>query len=245
MRLATPILAAAVAVFFAAPAFADESGAIPTISVSGTGTVSAAPDMATITTGVVSQGGTARAALDQNNAAMSNLIETLKTAGIENRDIQTSNFSVQPNYVHSNDRDSDGYSRPPKIEGYEVSNSVAIRVRDLDALGTILDRVVSAGSNTISGISFSVKDTKALLQQARIAAVKDATAKAETLTGAAGVSLGTLRNISETSGDSPRPVMFRQMAVASEANQVPIQGGELNYSVQVSVTWALNQVLAE
>src|SRR5690606_34926876 len=101
---------------------------------------------AIVNSGVTTQGATAREALDANTAAMTQLIETLKAAGIEARDIQTSNFSVQPNYVYSDARDANGYSLPPKIDGYTVSNSVTVRVRNLPALGAVLDQSVSVGA---------------------------------------------------------------------------------------------------
>lgn len=244
MRFATPVMAVFMTAFLAAPALADAEASTPSISVSGTGTINAVPDMATINTGVVSQGETAREALDQNNEAMTALIATLQSAGLENRDIQTSDFSVRPNYAYSNRSDSDGYSQPPRIEGYEVSNTVSIRVRDLEELGGILDQVVTAGSNTINGISFSVENSEVLLEEARIRAVNDARAKAETLTGAAGVSLGDIRTISENSGSAPQPVMYRAMAMDA-APDVPIQGGELSFSVSVGITWDINQASAE
>ena len=102
-----------------------------TIAIEGRGEVRAAPDMATINSGVTTQGATAREALDANTAAMSELIAALKQSGIEARDIQTSGFSVNPNYVYSDARDDLGYTMPPKINGYQVSNSVTVVVLSL------------------------------------------------------------------------------------------------------------------
>src|SRR5690606_7397850 len=123
-------------------------------------------DMATIMSGVTTQGATAREALDANTAAMSELIAALKDAGIEARDIQTSGFSVNPNYVYSDARDELGYSMPPKINGYQVANSVTVVVRDLADLGSILDQSVTVGANTVNGVSFSVADPSELLNEA-------------------------------------------------------------------------------
>ena len=133
-----------------------------TISIEGRGEVAAAPDMAMVTSGVTTQGATARAALDANTAAMAELISALKGTGIEARDIQTSGFSVNPNYVYSEDRDANGYTLPPKINGYQVSNTVTVKVRQLDQLGTILDQSVTIGANTVNGVSFSVADPSEL-----------------------------------------------------------------------------------
>ena len=110
-----------------------------TITIEGRGEVMAAPDMAQINSGVTTQGASAREALDANTAAMAELIAELKAAGIEARDIQTSGFSVNPNYVYTDERDANGYSLPPKINGYQVSNTVTVTVRELDDLGSILD----------------------------------------------------------------------------------------------------------
>lgn len=102
---------------------------------------------------------------------MTELLETLKAAGIEPRDIQTSGFSVNPNYVYSDARDANGYQLPPKINGYQVYNTVTVRVRDLNSLGSVLDKAVNVGANTINGVSFSVADPSKLYDEARKAAL--------------------------------------------------------------------------
>ena len=132
---------------FALPAYAG------TITIEGRGEVTAAPDTAFVTSGVTTQGATARDALDLNTKAMDDLLAALKASGIEARDIQTSGFSVSPNYVYSDERDANGYTLPPKINGYQVSNVVTVRVRALDTLGAILDKSVTVGANTINGVS--------------------------------------------------------------------------------------------
>ncbi|RYE36843.1 MAG: DUF541 domain-containing protein, partial [Hyphomicrobiales bacterium] len=172
MRLA--IALAPLALLAAAiPAFAG------TITIEGRGEVRAAPDMALINSGVTTQGATAREALDANTAAMADLIAALKEAGIETRDIQTSGFSVNPNYVYSDARDANGYQLPPKINGYQVYNTVNVRIRKLDTLGAVLDKAVTVGANTINGVSFSVTDPTELYNEARKAAFADARSKAE------------------------------------------------------------------
>lgn len=230
MRRLTALVPALILAGFSLPALAG------TITVDGQGEATAAPDTAMINSGVTTQAATARDALDANSKAMQELIAALKDAGIEEKDIQTSNFSVNPNYVYSDARDENGYSRPPKIDGYQVSNTVTVRVRDLDSLGAILDKSVTVGANTINGISFSVADPKDLLDQARTAAVKDARAKAELYAEAAGVKLGDIESISESQGFSgPQPqVMY---ARAEAAPSVPVQSGELSFSVTVNMQW--------
>jgi hypothetical protein len=218
----------------AAPALAQDSG---TISINGVGEVSAAPDTAFITSGVTTQGATAREALDANTKAMAELIATLKESGIEPRDIQTSGFSVNPNYVYSDARDANGYQLPPKINGYQVFNTVNVRVRELAKLGSVLDKAVTVGANTINGVSFSVADPSKLYDEARKLAFADARGKAQLYATAAGEELGDLRNISESQGYSePQPYMMRASADVA-ASPVPVEGGELSFSINVQVTW--------
>src|SRR5690349_2062249 len=167
-----PITAALIPLFLATaltatPVFAQETPVNGTLSISGIGEVTAAPDTAFVNSGVTSQGATAREALDANTKAMGELIETLKAAGIEARDIQTSGFSVSPNYVYSDARDANGYQLPPKIVGYTVTNMVTVHVRDLTILGAMLDKEVTVGANTINGITFTVEDTAAIYAEAR------------------------------------------------------------------------------
>lgn len=210
------------------------------ITIEGRGEVRAAPDMALINSGVTTQGATAREALDANTAAMADLIAALKEAGIEPRDIQTSGFSVNPNYVYSDARDANGYTLPPKINGYQVSNTVTVAVRDLEDLGSILDKSVNVGANTINGISFSVADPTELYNQARKAAFADARSKAELYATAANATLGELESISESQNvNSPYPMP--QYARADMAvSAVPVEAGEMTFEIGVNVQWELD-----
>lgn len=212
-----------------------------TIAIEGRGEVRAAPDMATINSGVTTQGATAREALDANTGAMTELIAALKDAGIEARDIQTSGFSVNPNYVYSDARDELGYSLPPRINGYQVSNSVTVIVRDLEGLGAILDKSVTVGANTVNGVSFSIADPSELLNEARKAAFADARAKAALYAGVAGAELGDLESITERqdfSGPQPYPMYAR--AEVQAASAVPVEAGELSFAITVNVSWDLD-----
>ncbi len=224
---------------FAAPAFA-----AGTMQLGGHGEVMAAPDTAYVTSGVTSQGATAKEALDANTADMTQLIGVLKAAGIDPLDIQTSGFSVNPNYVYTDDKDAQGYQLPPKIAGYTVTNSVTVHVRDLKILGSVLDQAVSVGANTINGINFAVEDPSKLYDEARKAAFADAKGKADLYAEAAGVGLGAIENISESSGYTPPPQPYVVKAMAAAADRsapVPVEAGQLTYSIDVSVTWDLKQ----
>jgi len=212
-----------------------------TITIEGRGEVLAAPDMAQINSGVTTQGASAREALDANTAAMGELIAALKAAGIEARDIQTSGFSVNPNYVYSDERDENGYSLPPRINGYQVSNTVTVTVRKLDDLGTILDKSVTIGANTINGVSFSVADPSELYNEARKAAFADARAKAELYADAANVTLDEIVSISETQGyNAPQPYPMYARADVAMAQAVPVEAGEMAFAINVSVQWELD-----
>ncbi|KKC31296.1 SIMPL domain-containing protein [Devosia psychrophila] len=210
------------------------------ITIEGRGEVMAAPDVAQINSGVTTQGATAREALDANSAAMAELIAQLKAFGIEARDIQTSGFSVNPNYVYTEERDANGYSLPPKIAGYQVANTVTVTVRALDTLGSILDKSVTIGANTVNGVTFSVADPSALYDEARKAAFADARAKAELYATAAGGTLDEINSISESqSFNSPQPVAMYSMRAEAEA-AVPVEGGELAFAINVNVQWELD-----
>lgn len=212
-----------------------------TITIEGRGEVMAAPDMAQITSGVTTQGATAREALDANTEAMAALVAELKASGIEARDIQTSGFSVNPNYVYTDERDANGYTLPPKINGYQVSNTVTVTVRKLDTLGTILDKSVTVGANTVNGVSFSVADPSELYNEARKAAFADARAKAELYATAAGGTLDEIISISESQGfNNPQPYPMYARAEMAASAPVPVEAGELAFAINVNVQWELD-----
>ncbi len=226
-------LVLALSLITGAPDMADahETDHAGTIVISASGSVVAVPDMAMISTGVVSEAETARDALDDNTRAMVEIIRSLRDAGIKGRDIQTTNFSVQPRYGR---RTRDG--KPPEIDGYRVVNSVRIRVRNIKRLGDILDVVVSDGSNQIGNIQFDVSNAEELRDEARANAVEEATRKARIYAEAAGVALGNIRKIQEQGVSvAPRQAMMRSAA----AEAVPIEAGETTISASVTIEWEL------
>ncbi|MDB5612449.1 MAG: hypothetical protein JWQ22_102 [Devosia sp.] len=234
MRRFAAVVPFALLATLAVPAYAGS------ITIEGHGEVMAAPDVAQINSGVTTQGATAREALDANSTAMAELIAELKASGIEARDIQTSGFSVNPNYVYTEERDEKGYSLPPKINGYQVANTVTVTVRALDTLGAILDKSVTIGANTVNGVTFSVADPSALYDEARKSAFADARAKAELYAVAAGGTLDEINSISETQTfNSPQPVAMYSMR-ADAAAAVPVEGGELAFAINVNVQWELD-----
>ncbi len=201
------IVTAALLTAAAVPGHA-ESQRVNTISVSGTGTAKVAPDMAIVSVGVLRETKTARAVLDDNNKAMARVLSAMKKQGIAEKDLQTSGFSIQPRYFYPK-RKANGEQPAPEITGYVVSNNLDIRVRDLGITGEILDLVVTLGVNSGGNIRFLNDDTTSILEKARIAAVKNAIAKANTLADAAGIALGDILEISENAS-RPRPVPVAQ-----------------------------------
>ena len=206
------------------------STAMRTITVSGHGEVTATPDMASIQTGVTTEADTARAALDDNTKAMQKVLDGLKGAGIAEKDLQTSQFSIYP--VYRNDKTT---NNTPKITGYRVTNQLSVIVRDLSKLGGILDQTVTLGANQMNGISFSIDDTAKLEDDARTNAVRDALHNAKLIAGAAGVAVGRIVSIQENGSSAPSPVYMKAMRMEA-AGSVPVAAGEQTVSSNVSMT---------
>jgi uncharacterized protein YggE len=225
--------ALAATILVAAPAAAEDAPPRRLV-VSGTGEAGARPDMAVISAGVVVQADTASAALADNTRAMNAMLEQLRASGLAEEDMQTSQFAVMPLYETGR---PGAETNEPKIVGYEVSNQVTARVRDLDRLGAILDALVTAGANSISGPAFDIADPKQLLDQARDAAVVDALAKAKRYAAAAGVELGDILSIEEAGIYTPPRPMMRAEAMAAD---VPIALGQTELSANVTVTFAID-----
>ena len=217
------------------PVFSEELKLVRSISLSGHGEVHASPDLAVVSMGVLSSAATAREALDANTTAMNDLMAVLKAAAIESKDISTSNFTVAPRYDYGQNN-----GQPPKVTGYDVSNTVSVTVRKLDLIGGLLDKAVSSGSNQINGITFSIANPQAALDEARKEAVKDAKRKADLYAAATSVSLGNLISLSEGLGyQPPQPMMMQAKSMASDAGNVPIAQGEQVIAIDVNISWEI------
>lgn len=240
--------------------FDEEKPSFPSISVAGTGKVSARPDVADITVGVVTLAPTANAALEANNTAMDRLHQMFTHRGVANRDIRTSQVEIWPvrsqlqpqSQPASNSTAASGggaASQPgtpdltPRIVAYRVTNSVQITARQVDKLGALFDAAVQAGANQISGVTFRVEHVRPLLDEARKRAITDAKRKADLLAGQAGMVVGIPWRIEETGGlPSEWPMMQsgeeREMALLARPS-LPIAVGEQELSVTVSVVYEL------
>jgi len=228
-------------VFVSVAVQAGDNEPYPRIMVNGEGRAELVPDMALLQLSVTRDADTARQALDANSAAMAQVIKALRDQGIAERDIQTSNFGIQPRYVYPQPK-AQGEREPPRIVGYTVRNGLNVRVRDLAKLGAIIDQSVTLGVNEGGNIMFTNDDPSAAIDKARAGAVQDATARAKTLASAAGVKLGRLLEISENTYDlAPAPMMRAEMMASDAAAAAPVAAGENSYRVTVSVSYAIAQ----
>ncbi len=207
--------------------------AAPQISVSAIGQVNQAPDRARISAGVVSQGESANDAMRANAELMHRAFEQLRSAGIEERHIQTSQLSLNPRYSYQ-DR------RSPKINGYDVRNTITATAVNIDKVGPMLDALVKAGVNNINNVNFTISEPETAKAQAREKAVKAAKAKAEAMAKAAGVTLGRLTAMSEDQSviAHPPPIAYAR-SQAIDTAQTPISAGEQNLSVTVHLTYEI------
>lgn len=206
---------------------------IRSMSVSGTGRVTIVPDIATINIGVRSESEVVADALDGNTAQANAIARVLKQLGIEDKDIQTSNFNIYP---------SERYDpMTGQVEGrfFVVENTVNVTVRDLSSLGQVLNAVVEAGANSIYGISFNVEDRSAAVAEARELAIQEAKAKAVVIAEAAGVQLGEIININVYEGSMPIPYYDAKGGAFAAEAAVPIAAGTLAIIMECNLTYAI------
>ena len=207
-----------------------------TVRVSGTGIAAGDPDLVVLSIGVSVERDSVKHARTEAAEAMAGLIESLKANGLLDTDIQTQHFSIHQRYDYSKGR--------REFRGYSVTNTVSAKIRDLDSVGNVIDDAAEAGGDLveINAIQFTIDDPTKLKMEARIAAMQDAQAKAQTLATEGGVTLGKPISISE-SGDFyvPERAFFNDSAFAAEAAAVdtPIQSGQLQITVKVNVTYEI------
>lgn len=205
------------------------------ITVMGEGVVHGAPDMAILSIGVTTEAKTAKDAMAQNSASLALVLERLKAAGIDARDLQTSNLSLNPNWS-GYDSASGGQ---PKIAGYTATNQLTVRIRALETLGAVLDAAITDGANALNGLTFGLSDPRPSTDAARVLAVQDARAKATLMVEAAGVRLGKIVSIAEAGGFvQPAGPMFR---AAADSAPVPVEGGEVAANATVTVVFEIVQ----
>ena len=206
------------------------------LSVSGEGRASAAPDVAVLGLGVSAKASTVGAANSQAQQAMTALLDSLEANGVQEKDIQTTSLSIQPEYDYRNNEQV--------LTGYRVSHMLQVKVRDIDRAGEVIDDAVQAGGDVlqVQSISFTIDDTTALSSEARQKAVADAQAKAEELASLAGVTLGDPTYITEsTSTPYVQPYYDRSVAYSAEAAPATeISLGELEVVISVNITYGID-----
>lgn len=229
---AAPLLAHAQAT--AQPVATVQSPAPATLSLTASGEVSAAPDMATVSFGVLTVSKTASEAMKANNIRMNQVMAALKSAGIDAKDIQTSSLNLSPQYTYPD-------NQTPKLSGYQASNQVSVRVNDLARTGPVIDAVIAAGVNQIDSISFGLKDDSAILDKARQQAVANLNQRANLYAQAFGLKIKRVLTISENSPvyNPPMPMAAMRFKAAEADASTPVANGEMQMSVQVSATWEL------
>jgi len=230
LGLVSASLSGALPMFEAGMSRAQDKPRERTITLNAVGRVYAEPDIATVQVGVVTEAATAAEALSRNTTDLRKVVDVLRAAAIDGKDIQTTGFHVSPRYAPARDGNA------AKITGYQVSNAVNVTVRDLAGLGGVLDKVVTSGANQIGSVRFDVSKSDVLKDEARKLAMANAIRRAQLYAMAAGVELGGVLSISEEAVFTPQP---RSGAMMASAGAAPIEAGSQALDVTVHVVWAL------
>jgi len=212
------------------PALATSDGTL--LSVSAHAEASRVPDVASLSTGVVTQAADANAALKANSAQMAKVVATIRAAGVAERDVQTSGISIQPQYRYAE-------NQPPVITGYQASNTVNIKVRDIGKLGEVLDALVASGANQVNGPNFEIDQPEAVYDEARQAALKQAQARAAMYAQSLDLRVRRIVSISEGGGFQPPMPMMKAMAMDARMESAPVAPGETTLGANLDVVFEL------
>ena len=204
------------------------------LSVSSRAEARKAPDIATFSAGVVTQAADGNAALRQNAEQMNRVLAAIKAAGVADKDVQTSGISLNPQYRYEE-------NPPPRITGYQASNTVNVKLREVAKMGKVLDALVASGANQVNGPSFGIDDPEPLYDRARLDALKAARARAETYAGALGVRVRRIVSISEGGAAMPSPMPRMAMMKAEAYDSTPVAAGESSVSVNLDVVFELGR----
>ncbi len=243
MRLTALPLALALGLAALVPAARAQDVAAPVAAPDGTlltlsvrGEARRVPDVATFSAGVVTQSADANAALRANAVQMQRVMQSLTAAGIAERDIQTSGIQLMPQYHYEQ-------NLPPKITGYQANNGVNVTVRDLARMGRVLDALAASGANQINGPRFDVSDRAGAQQEARLAAVAEARARADTYARALGLRVRRVVSLNENVADMPMPMPMMRMAAAAPAMEAdtPVARGENVIAMEIGIVYELGR----
>lgn len=217
----------------AGPAMA--SDVMRRITVVGHGSVEVVPDMATVSLGMISEAKTGAAAMALNSDTVAKVIVQLTAAGIEARDVQTSNLSLSPRWG----KRSVSISGDNGIIAFVASNTLTVRVRDIATLGTVLDAALHSGANTFNGLNFGLQEPQPVQDEARKVAAADAMRKAQLYAASTGATLGEVLTISEPMQNGVYPVMASGHAEMMQSRAVPVSQGEVSVAASVTMVFAL------
>lgn len=205
------------------------------LSVSAQADARRVPDVATISAGVVTQAADANAAMRANATQMDKVMEAIRAAGVAERDIRTSGVNLNPQYKYVENQN-------PTITGYQASNTVDLKVRDIARLGKVLDALVASGANQVNGPSFEIDQPEPVLDEARRAALEKAQARAQMYAKALGLRVRRIVSLSEGGALAP-PMPMRMMAMAAQAKEADtsIAPGETTLTANLDVVFELGR----
>ena len=220
-------------------AFAQTPPSVPAdatwLSVSAQAEASRVPDVATLSVGVVTQAADGNAAMRQNAEQMTKVMAAIQEAGIADKDIRTSGVNLSPQYRYIK-------NQSPKITGYQATNTVNIKVREIARLGEVLDTLAQQGANQIHGPNFEIDQPEPVYDEARLAALEKAQARAETYAHALGMRVRRIVTLSESGGQFPMPMPMKAMAMHTDmAESTPVSPGESTVSVTLEVVFELTK----
>ena len=205
------------------------------LNISAQAEASRVPDVASLSAGVVTQAVDGNTAMRDNAVQMDKVMAAIKAAGIAERDIRTSGINLGPQYRYTD-------NEAPKIIGYQASNTVSLKVRDISTLGKVLDSLAAQGANQINGPSFEIDQPEPVYDEARVAALKKAQARAETYAKSLGLRVRRIVSIAEGSGGGFHPVPMMAMARSAKAEMdTAISPGETTLSVNLDVVFELGR----
>ena len=223
---------------WAVPAAAQQASITQTIAgtrldITATGEVTRVPDVAIITAGVVSRSATATGALQDSAKRMDRVLAALKRAGVDSRDVQTSNVSLNPEYRYPE-------NQSPQLTGYTASNQVTIKFRDIRNSGKILDALVSEGANQINGPNLTIDKPQAALDEARANAIAIGRARAELYARSLGMRVARVVAVSESGGYAvPPPAPPMPVMAMERSADTKIEPGEQKLQVSLAITFEL------
>lgn len=206
-----------------------------TITIDGEGKVTATPDVAVVSLGVQSDAKTVKAAQGDNSQKMNDIVKAVKDLGVKDADVQTTNYNIYPKYSYNKDT---GIS---DIVGYTVSQSVTVKVRDLDKVGSILFKAGELGANQVGGVQFTVDNPENLKVQAREKAIDNARTKANVLFDKLGLRPGRIVSYNESAPGGIYPVYMKESSygIGGGAPAPSVEAGSLDINVNVSLTFEI------